>query len=48
VAGLATKPVQDRFASSAEKDEAATPVGKSTRTAEVLAPIANVAAGPAK
>jgi hypothetical protein len=48
VAGLATKPVQDRFASSAERDEAATPVVKSTRTAEVLAPTANVAAGPAK
>jgi len=48
VAGLATKAVQDRFASSAEMDEAAAPVVKSTRTAEVLAPSANVAAVPAK
>ncbi len=48
VAGLVAKPVQDRFASSAEKDEAAAPAVKSTRTAEVLAPTANAAAGPAK
>jgi hypothetical protein len=48
VAGLAKKPVQDRFASSAVNDEAAAPAAKSTRTAEVLAPSANVAAVPAK
>ena len=48
VAGLSTKPVQDRFANGVERDEAAAPVVKSTRTAEVLAPNANVAAVPAK
>jgi hypothetical protein len=41
---MATKPVQDRFTSSAVNDAAA----KSTRTAEVLAPTASVAAGPAQ
>jgi hypothetical protein len=41
------KPVQDRFTSSAVS-EAATPAGKSTRTAEVLAPTASVAAAPAQ
>ena len=44
---MATKPVQDRFTSSAVND-AATPAGKSTRTAEVLAPTASVAAAPAQ
>jgi hypothetical protein len=44
---MATKPVQDRFTSSAMHD-AATPAGKSTRTAEVLAPTASVAAAPAQ
>jgi hypothetical protein len=43
---LATKPVQDRFTSSAV-NEAATPSAKSTRTAEALAPAASVAAVPA-
>ena len=43
----ATKPLQDRFTSSAVSDAAA-PVVKSTRTAEVLAPSANVAAAPAQ
>jgi hypothetical protein len=46
--GLAAKSVQDRFASSAVADEPAVPAAKSTRTAEVLAPSANVAAVPAK
>ena len=41
---MATKPVQDRFTSSAVNDAAA----KSTRTAEVLAPTASVAAAPAQ
>jgi hypothetical protein len=44
---MAAKPVQDRFTSSAVND-AATPAGKSTRTAEVLAPTASVAAAPAQ
>ena len=44
---MATKPVQDRFTSSAVND-AATPAGKSTRTAEVLTPTASVAAAPAQ
>lgn len=44
---LATKPVQDRFTSSAVND-AAEPAAKSTRTAEALAPKANVAAAPAQ
>ena len=48
VAGLATKPMQDRFTSSAVNDEPAVPAARSTRTAEALAPIANVAAVPAK
>lgn len=39
---LATKPVQDRFASTTVSDEQ--PVAKSTRTAEVLAPNSSVAA----
>jgi len=47
VAGLAAKSVQDRFASSTA-NEAAAPMAKSTRTAEALAPIANVAAAPAQ
>jgi hypothetical protein len=47
VAGLAAKPVQDRLASSAANEPAA-PMAKSTRTAEALAPIANVAAAPAQ
>jgi hypothetical protein len=47
VAGLAAKPVQDRFASSAVNEPAA-PATKSTRTAEALAPSANVAAAPAQ
>jgi hypothetical protein len=42
---MAAKPVQDRFTSSAVS-EAAAPAGKSTRTAEVLAPTASVAAAP--
>ena len=42
----ATKPVQDRFASSAIS-EATAPAAKSTRTAEVL-PTASVAAAPAQ
>jgi hypothetical protein len=41
---LATKPVQDRFASTTVSDEQAAPVTKSTRTAEVLAPNSSVAA----
>ncbi len=41
---MATKPVQDRFTSSAVNDAAA----KSTRTAEALAPTASVAAAPAQ
>ena len=48
VAGVATKPVQDRFTSGAVNDEPAAPAARSTRTAEALAPIANVAAVPAK
>jgi hypothetical protein len=44
---LATKPVQDRFTSSAV-NEAAEPAAKSTRTAEALAPKASVAAAPAQ
>jgi hypothetical protein len=44
---LATKPVQDRFTSSAVND-AAEPAAKSTRTAEALAPKANIAAAPAQ
>jgi hypothetical protein len=44
---MAGKPVQDRFTSSAVND-AATPAGKSTRTAEVLTPTASVAAAPAQ
>jgi len=47
VAGLAAKPVQDRFASSTVNEPPA-PVAKSTRTAEALAPSANVAAAPAQ
>lgn len=46
--GLAAKPVQDRFASSAANDEPAALAAKSTRTAEVLVPTANVAVAPAK
>jgi hypothetical protein len=45
---LATKPVQDRFASTTVSDEQAAPVAKSTRTAEALAPITGVAAAPAQ
>ena len=45
---LAAKPVQDRLASSAVHDASAAPVLKSTRTAEVLARTAIVAAGPAQ
>jgi hypothetical protein len=45
---LATKPVQDRFASTAVSDEQAAPVVKSTRTAEALTPTASVAALPAQ
>jgi hypothetical protein len=45
---LAAKPVQDRLASSVAHDASAAPVAKSTRTAEVLAPTAVVAAGPAQ
>jgi hypothetical protein len=45
---LATKPVQDRFASTTVSDEQAAPVAKSTRTAEALTPIASVAAAPAQ
>ena len=41
---MATKPVQDRFTSSAVNDAAA----KSRRTAEALAPTASVAAAPAQ
>ncbi len=44
---MAGKPVQDRFTSSAVND-AVTPAAKSTRTAEALAPTANVAAAPAQ
>jgi hypothetical protein len=44
---VATKPVQDRFTSSAIS-EAAAPAAKSTRTAEVLTPTASVAAAPAQ
>jgi hypothetical protein len=40
---MATKPVQDRFTSSAVSDAAA-PAGKSTRTAEVVAPASVTAA----
>jgi hypothetical protein len=47
VAGLAVKPVQDRFAGSAMNEPAAQ-MAKSTRTAEALAPSANVAAAPAQ
>jgi hypothetical protein len=47
VAGLAAKTVQDRFASSTANEPAAQ-MAKSTRTAEALAPIANVAAAPAQ
>jgi hypothetical protein len=45
---LANKPVQDRFASTAMSDEQATPVAKSTRTAEALAPTASAAVAPAQ
>ncbi|MGA2057536.1 MAG: hypothetical protein ABSG88_19770 [Bradyrhizobium sp.] len=45
---LATKPVQDRFASTTVSDEQAAPVAKSTRTAEALTPTASVAAAPAQ
>jgi hypothetical protein len=45
---LAAKPVQDRLASSVVHDAAPVPAAKSTRTAEVLAPAASVAAGPAQ
>ena len=50
VVASATKPVQDRLASSVVSDVSAAPVPapKSTRTAEVLAPIASVAAAPAQ
>jgi hypothetical protein len=48
VAGLAAKPVQDRFAGGAAKDAPPAPAAKSTRTAEALAPTANVAATPAQ
>ena len=44
---LATKPVQDRFTSSAVSEVAA-PAAKSTRTAEALTPTASVAAAPAQ
>lgn len=47
VQALATKPVQDRFTSSAIS-EATAPAAKSTRTAEVLTPTASVAAAPAQ
>jgi hypothetical protein len=45
---VAAKPVQDRFTSSAVNEAAAAPAAKSTRTAEVLAPTASVAAAPAQ
>jgi hypothetical protein len=45
---VASKPVQDRLASSGAKDDSATAVAKSTRTAEILAPTASVAAAPAQ
>ena len=45
---VAVKPVQDRFTSASVSDEQAVPVAKSTKTAEVLVPAANVAAAPAK
>jgi hypothetical protein len=45
-AALATKPVQDRFASSVPNDVSAEPAVKSTRTAEALVPNANVSAVP--
>ena len=44
---MVTKPVQDRFTSSAVSD-AATPGAKSTRTAEALSPTKSVAAAPAQ
>jgi hypothetical protein len=44
---LATKPVQDRFTSSAVSEVGA-PAAKSTRTAEALTPAASVAAAPAQ
>ena len=45
---LATKPVQDRLASTVVNDAPAAPAAKSTRTAEALAPTASVAAAPAQ
>jgi hypothetical protein len=48
VAGLAAKPVQDRFAGGAVNDAPPAPAAKSTRTAEALAPTANIAAAPAQ
>jgi hypothetical protein len=44
---MAAKPMQDRFTSSTVSD-AAVPGAKSTRTAEVMAPTASLAAAPAK
>jgi hypothetical protein len=45
---MAGKPLQDRFTSSAVNDAATPAAAKSTRTAEVLAPTASVAAAPAQ
>ena len=45
---VVTKPVQERFAATAVNDEQATPVAKSTRTAEMLTPTANAVAAPAR
>jgi hypothetical protein len=44
---IVAKPMQDRLANAAVNEETASPVAKSTRTAEVLAPTASAAAGPA-
>ena len=41
---VVVKPVQDRFVAAAANDEQAAPVARSTRTAEVLTPTANLAA----
>jgi hypothetical protein len=49
VAGLAAKPVQDRFVSSVGQADTNPQPGKSTKTAEVMAPAVGVAAAaPAK
>jgi hypothetical protein len=46
MAGLGQKPVQDRFATGAVDTEVNTQTGKSTRTAEVVAPTGGVAPQP--